>query len=206
MPSKAKSVTLTNPKGTTRSPGSPITLGAIEVSGIDFSFASGFAKTNTICSFGLSLSPGGSCSVPLSFQATNAGVLSGTLQIEHNGTNSPIIVNLQGKGVLGKLGFAPHSVTFPKTPVGTQSAKQRTVTLTNNNGVPISLVKISLDGFNPDDFSETTTCSKTLSNKSKCSITVTFSPSTTGQRTAILNISAGATPNPIAVKLSGSGG
>ena len=204
-PSKPKSVILSNPKNDPRS----IVLGQITLSGINFSSPSiAQASTPSTCSKDLSLAPGSSCQISVVFSAINTGNLTGTLKVEHNGLNNPVIVNLRGKGVLGKIGHSPSSIRFPKTTVGTISSKSPVVTLSNpsSNKVPLSVVDLSLTGKNPAEFTATSYCGSEIPAGKKCTITTTFTPAQAGNRSAILKIAVGATPSPITINLSGTGG
>jgi hypothetical protein len=78
--------------------------------------------------------------------------------------------------------FSPSSLTFPAQNVGTTSASQ-TVTATNTSGASFlvnSAAVHSLDFTVVDD-----QCSGlTIANGASCAVSITFSPSTTGTRTA----------------------
>src|SRR3954464_12734904 len=78
--------------------------------------------------------------------------------------------------------FSPSSLTFPAQNVGTTSASQ-TVTATNTSGASFlvnSAAVHSLDFTVVDD-----QCSGlTLANGASCAVSITFSPTTTGTRTA----------------------
>src|SRR3954463_3684672 len=78
--------------------------------------------------------------------------------------------------------FSPSSLTFPAQNVGTTSASQ-TVTATNTSGASFlvnSAAVHSLDFTVVDD-----QCSGlTIANGASCAVSITFSPTTTGTRTA----------------------
>ena len=77
------------------------------------------------------------------------------------------------------------------------------VTLANIGTLQISPV-ISVQGSNANDFSLITSCVLQLAPQSSCSISVIFTPSAVGPRSAILNVAyEGA--NPETVQLSGTG-
>ncbi|HEV2378441.1 MAG TPA: alkaline phosphatase family protein [Terriglobia bacterium] len=90
--------------------------------------------------------------------------------------------------------------------VGTPSASM-TVALTNFNKSAMAITSITASG----DFSETNNCPSTLTgwtegtNNPQCTITVTFTPTATGQRTGSLTMVDGDSSSPQVVSLSGVG-
>ncbi len=94
------------------------------------------------------------------------------------------------------------NINFGSLSVGT-SSPPIPVTLSNIGAVQISPV-ISLQGANTGDFSLATNCSNFLEAQSNCSISVTFTPTASGARSAVLNIAYGGA-NPETVQLSGTG-
>jgi hypothetical protein len=81
--------------------------------------------------------------------------------------------------------LTPSSVAFGQQQVSTSSSGQ-TVTLTNTGGATLNIASIAFTGTNAADFSKTTTCGATLAGSASCTITVTFTPGSTGQRSASL--------------------
>jgi hypothetical protein len=100
--------------------------------------------------------------------------------------------------------LAPSSLTFAAQAVGTTSAGQN-VTLTNNQSATLNITKIFGSGADPGDFGVSSNCGSTLAAGSSCTITVTFKPTTTGARTATLNVSDDASNSPQQVSLTGTG-
>lgn len=66
--------------------------------------------------------------------------------------------------------------------------KPATVILTNNQSKSLTITSITLGGTDPGDFSETSNCGTSRKAKAECTITVTFTPTVTGARTATLSI------------------
>ena len=87
--------------------------------------------------------------------------------------------------------------------VGTNSAAKN-VTLTNNLATTLA-ISIMFTGAYPGDFSESDTCSGSVVAGSACTITVTFSPTAKGARTASLNVVDSANNSPQTVALTGTG-
>jgi hypothetical protein len=109
-------------------------------------------------------------------------------------------------GVLEGIAINPTGLVFPPQTQGTTSQSQ---TLTLVSGVsPVTITSISLAGANSGDFAiVTNTCGATLAANSQCTITVDFTPSATGNRSAFLSIVddvAGQLPQSLVASLSGS--
>jgi ASPM-SPD-2-Hydin domain-containing protein len=95
-------------------------------------------------------------------------------------------------------------LAFGNQVVGTTSAGQD-VELENSGGATLTISTITISGPNPGNFSKTTTCGATLAANSSCTITIRFTPSVTGQRSAILTVTNNATPAQQSVDLNGTG-
>ncbi|NNJ12165.1 choice-of-anchor D domain-containing protein [Chloroflexales bacterium ZM16-3] len=180
----AQQVTLTNSGDAT------LTISSIAASG-------DFAPTTTC---GATLAAGASCSVSVTFTPTATGTRSGTLTISDDATGSPHSVSLSGTGIAPAVSLSASSLSFGSQRVGTTSAAQQ-ITLTNNGGASLTIASIVASG----DFARTTTCGATLAAGASCTISVTFTPPTTGSRSGTLTISSNATGSPHSVSLSGAG-
>jgi hypothetical protein len=97
----------------------------------------------------------------------------------------------------------PTSLVFGSQPVGTTSATQ-TVTVSNTGSVPLTVSGISATGPDAATFAQTSTCVGTVSVGQSCTVSVTFTPTSTGAKTASLSLSSDAATNPV-VTLSGTG-
>ncbi|HXH48546.1 MAG TPA: alpha/beta fold hydrolase [Terriglobia bacterium] len=102
--------------------------------------------------------------------------------------------------------FLPTSITFAEQAVGTASAPE-SITLTNVGDASLSISGISLTGADPTDFSSSAdTCSgATITPNGSCTVSVTFTPSAIGTRTASLAITDNASTSPETVSLTGTG-
>jgi hypothetical protein len=182
-PSPAKTATLTNNLPT-----------ALAVSSIT---ASGnYTQTNTCAT---SVAAGGTCTISVTFTPTATGSSTGTLTITDAASNSPQSVSLTGSGVV-QASASPASLSFGNQVVGFASAV-KTVTLTNNLETALSISSIAVSG----DYSQTNTCGTLLASETTCTVSVTFTPTTTGSRTGTLTISDGANNSPQTVSLTGNG-
>lgn len=79
------------------------------------------------------------------------------------------------------------SLTFGSQNVGTSSSPQA-VTLSNTGNASLSVTSISISGPDASDFSESKTCGASVAAGANCTITVTFTPSTTGSLSASVTI------------------
>jgi len=97
--------------------------------------------------------------------------------------------------------LTPASATYQAQKAGTTSTA-KTFTLTNNQTVSLTSIAISTTG----DFAVSgKTCGTSLAAESKCTVSVTFTPTTTGKRTGKLSVKDGASNSPQTVSLSGTG-
>jgi hypothetical protein len=101
------------------------------------------------------------------------------------------------------VGLSPSSLNFGNQNVGTTSAPQ-IVTLTNTGNENLNVTGVSITGTNSHDFAETNNCSRLIPNAT-CTISVTFTPSLTGNETANVSITDNATDSPQLVSLAGVG-
>jgi len=139
-----------------------------------------FSQTNN-CS--AAIAPGGACTILVSFTPTATGPAGGTLTINDNaGTQT---VNLSGTGgsVAPTVTVAPAALLFPEQLLNVKSAAQ-VVTITNTGTNSVSSTGVTLTG----DFAETTTCTASLPAGKKCTVTVTFTPTSAGTQTGTLTI------------------
>lgn len=101
---------------------------------------------------------------------------------------------------LDTVSWSPAYLTFLKRTVGTTSAA-KVITLTNRQKVALTGISIAAFG----DFSETNTCPSSLAVNAKCTISVTFTPSATGQRTGAVVVSDSGSGGPQTIELTGTG-
>ena len=83
---------------------------------------------------------------------------------------------------------------------GTTSAAQ-SLTLTNTGSAPLTISSIAING----DFAQTNACGTSVAAGASCTITVTFTPTAAGTRSAMVTITDNATDSPHTVALSGTG-
>jgi hypothetical protein len=165
---------------------------------------SGFTSSqsfNYTTNCGSTLAVNASCEVFVTFAPAAAFGYGGTLTANTNAQNGPLMVQLSGTGT--NLLVSPLSVNFENQAVGTSSAPA-TVTLTNESSTqPVNIGPIDITGERKD-FSETTNCTQNILPGTSCTISVTFTPSVKGARSASLPINMGAL-GVETVALSGTG-
>ncbi len=70
----------------------------------------------------------------------------------------------------------------------TATGPVRPVTLSNLGSKPLSGIVIKFSGKDAHDFRQTNDCGEKLAGKAKCTINVTFAPTTRGQKSADLEV------------------
>jgi len=180
----------------------PVTLsntGSAALTITSITTGSDFAQTNNCAG---SVAASGSCTINVTFTPTVPGPRKGMVTINDNAAGSPHIVIVTGVGMAA--GLAPSSLTFASQNVGTSSSLQM-VTLSNAGSGVMHIWQMAITGANASDFAKTTTCGSTLAAGTKCTISVTFTPSAGGTRSASLLVSNDGGGGPQAVALSGTG-
>ncbi len=86
--------------------------------------------------------------------------------------------------------------------VGTSTARNITLSAPESN---VTINGITVTGANAGDFTQTNTCGAKVLHRQHCTITVSFTPTAIGSRTATLTISDSAPTSPQTVVLSGRG-
>jgi VCBS repeat protein/centrosomal CEP192-like protein/FG-GAP repeat protein len=99
------------------------------------------------------------------------------------------------------VSVSPLNVNYGEVTVGAKKAE--TVILTNDQSTSLSISGVTVAGSDPGDFPAKSTCGTSRKAGWDCTITVTFTPTATGARTATLNIKDAAGTQ--IVQLSGTG-
>jgi sugar lactone lactonase YvrE len=175
-----------------------LTITAINIAG---SNSSDFNQSNNCPLSPNTLAAGASCQVSATFSPAASGPRKSAIKISDSSGDSHFIL-LTGDGTA--VGLSPASLSFPSQSVGTSGTPQ-TVTLSNLGSSPMNIWQMALQGPNAADFSKSSTCGNTLAAGSNCGITVTFTPSAAGTRSARLLISDDGGGSPQSVSLSGTG-
>jgi hypothetical protein len=158
-----------------------------------------FGQTNNCPA---TLAVGENCEIQVTFTPTDYGTVKGTLSVTDNAKHSPQKVALSGTGTAVVL--SPTEIDFGRQKVGTSSVPVP-VTLSNLGTSSLSITLIAIKGADPSDFSQTNTCGTNVPPQSKCTITVTFTPTAKGSRSANVSITDNDPTSPQTVPLSGDG-
>jgi phospholipase C len=187
-------VTLTN-KGS-----SPLTISNIQIGG---EFGSQYSQTNNCVG---TISAGGKCTLTTNFKPTVSGFIPAPLTITSNDPLSPEILYLQGQGTQITV---PAAITLPNTSLG--STTTQNVTVHNSGTTTITFGGFSTTCWNAtvgicSYFSQTNNCGGSLSGGQSCTVTISFTPQTTGTMAGNLLVSdSDAGTSPQSVVLNGSG-
>jgi hypothetical protein len=181
-------------------PGGTLTISGMTLSGTD---AADFSE-NHACDSAVLAAAGGTCSFTVTFKPSAVGKRTASLKIAENGGASPISVTLSGSGTYVTL--SPSPLAFGSATVGTSQALP--VTLTNNNpSAAVAVTSATMSGTDAKDFTTQlgASCSSVPANGGTCTITVTFKPSKTGARVALMTVKDNDPGSPQLDNVSGTG-
>ncbi len=156
---------------------------------------------------------GDSTLVTVSFTPTSAGSASGNITFAHNGINNPTIVSVVGNGVTPPtppitptpapvISVSVSSLTLDSTAVG--SVSQRTFVV-SNTGAAVLTFTPSLSGADPSQFVVAPSAGASVSPGNSQVVTVIFTPTSVGNKSAVISLTNNASAGPTAVSLSGQG-
>jgi hypothetical protein len=215
--SAAMSATLTNTSTTTA-----LTISSVTITGTN---GDDFTKATGTGACGSSLAANTSCNIYATFTPSLVGAESATLGVNDNATGSPQTAALTGTGtapLVPVASLSPTTLAFGNQAVNTTSAAM-TTTLSNTGTGPLSISSIYLNEPSEDDgvvkgphaqaitissspdYSATTTCGATLAAGATCTISVTFTPESTGSLPGTLSVSDNAAGSPQTASLTGTG-
>jgi hypothetical protein len=158
-----------------------LSTGALSVA-LSGSGASQFSLTTSMCT-GAVLAAGATCTVGVRFVPTSAGDKTATLTIAGTPGGS-VAIPLSGAGIAGAiLSFSPTSHDFGSVRVGARS-NTRSFVLTNSGTVDSGLLSVSLSGG--AEYQLISNGCVTLPPGGSCTISLLFSPTSTGSKTATL--------------------
>jgi len=162
-----------------------------------------FAQTNTCPVSPATLAPGTECSVSVTFTPTTPGTRTGWVGFADTAPSSPQFVGLAGAAT--DISLSTAVLKYLNQVVGTPSAPQ-TVTVTNVGSAAVNFIGsgIVIGGANPSDFTiSNNTCGSTLAGNAECTVSVDFTPTADGTRTAILELNDDSGASPQTVGLGG---
>ena len=171
-----------------------LTVSGSAISGAD---AADFTIVNDNCG---TVNPAGSCTIDIRFTPGSRGVKTAQLVVTHDGAGGST-TDLSGTAT------GPVITATTPTPFSSQVTVQtaaKTVTVGNTGDANLTVGAVTLGGANPADFRIVTNGCTTVAPGGTCPIGVAFRPTTTGTRTATLNI-ANNTGVTTVVNLTGTG-
>ncbi|MGH9596506.1 MAG: choice-of-anchor D domain-containing protein, partial [Edaphobacter sp.] len=183
----------TLPLQITNTASTPATINSIAATG-------DYAVTGTCPAPGNTLAPNTSCTEQITFAPTQTGLRPGVLAVNTSLTSLALNVPLTGIGIQSHLQVAPSALNFGSIAIG--ASANQTLTLTNTGTAPVNNLALSLTG----DYAITVPCASTvLAPNASCIITLTFTPTTLGQRNGNLTIASSDANSPTQVPLTGTG-
>ncbi len=196
--SAARAITVTN-SGT-----APLSVSGVTLGGTD---AGEFVITNNLCASPVTVSPGFSCEIFVAFAPTSAGSKTATVTISHNAAGSPSVLTLTGTGLTpAPVASVSGALAFGNQTTATTSATQA-ITLTNTGTADLVVPAggVALTGTNANQFAIAGNTCTTIAPAANCTVTVQFSPTTAGAKTASVSIAHNAVGSPTLVGLTGTG-
>jgi hypothetical protein len=125
----------------------------------------------------------------------------------HTGNGNAFVTKISGSGLAPFVSCSPTGLTFGAQNVGATSAAQ-TVTVTNIGTASLTVSSVAVGGADASDFatSADTCAAATVTPNDTCMVSVTFTPSAAGSRTASLIFTDNASNSPQTLSLTGTGG
>ena len=170
--SSAQSIQLKN-SGTAN-----LTISSATVSGAGFS-ASGLT-------FPLTLTPGQSGNLSVSYAPSAAGASNGAISVVSTAPNSPATVALAGTAVAASytMSLSPASVSFGNVNVGSTATQSVTLSNTGNSSITISQLVPSGSGVSISGL----TAGATIAPSQSAALTLSYTPTASGAMTGGLSV------------------
>jgi hypothetical protein len=181
----------------------------LSLSGISITGAStGEFSESDNCGAPTVLAPSKSCTISVIFTPTASGLQQATLTATDNAPGTPQLVQLSGVGAAPPppspaVTLRPSSISFPTITQGTSSAPA-TVTVMNSGNAALHITSVVVGGNNSNDFSSTNNCVGTFTAGNGCTISVTFAPLASGERTETITLTDDASNSPQIINVSGN--
>jgi len=147
----------------------------LNITGISITDSSEFSQTNDCGTPPVTLSPGDSCTVDVTFMPSSAGDKSANLGITSNDPDEPTInVTLNGTAIASNPEISvAESIDFGAVTIGETSSVS--VSIGNNGNADLNITGISISGTDGAEFSQTNDCA-IVSPGASCTVDVTFKP------------------------------
>jgi hypothetical protein len=165
---------------------------------------SDFAILSDSC-LGNTIPPGTNCTISVAFTPTTTGTNTAQLVIQSDMMGGPLVVPMSGVGLAPSpiVCLSGNSLSFGGIGLGSTSAVQ-SVTITNCGTAALFITNIVVSGTATSDY--IVACSSTnISPGGTYTFGVSFAPSASGLRSAVLTIEDSATSGANTVTLTGTG-
>ncbi len=168
--------------------------------------ASSFSINGGGCE-GFNIGTGNTCQIYIQFNPTSAGVKNAELEIDNDGTQTPLLVSLTGQGLNGPaLTVTPVQAKYGYVILGSRASQ--TFTLSNTGDAPLQVQGVILIAGSPEAFpiSNDGCSGQQIAPGSSCQVTVGFIPIAAGAKDAsLLLITNASNPGVATIGLSGTG-
>ncbi|WP_348269121.1 choice-of-anchor D domain-containing protein [Edaphobacter paludis] len=185
--------TTTLPLTVTNTSSAPAIFNGISVTG-------DYTLSGTCPAPGGALAAAAICTIDAAFTPTQSGPRIGTIKVASSLSTLPLTVQLTGVGAQSHLQANLASLDFGSIFLGTSA--DLTLTLSNSGNIPITNLALALTG----DYVVTNPCAiTTLNAGASCSITLAFTPATSGVRAGTLTVTSSDVNSPMKLPLTGTG-
>lgn len=152
------------------------------------------------------LAPNASCLITVTFTPAKAGSRNATLTVYDNASTGSSTASMTGSGSAPTAKLIPATDSFGNQKAGTTSnAKVSTLTNTSTTGAILNVTSFTISGTNAKDFAQTNTCPATLAPNATCTISVTFTPDSTGSQSATVTVKTNTSTGSSTISLTGTG-
>jgi len=141
----------------------------------------------------------GTCPLAIASTSPVSGARSGTFTILKNAGTLLQTATVSAQTVAPAVSWSPAYVSFGSEYLGVTATQN--VTLTNTGTADLTISQMSVTSV----FAQTNTCGTTVPAGGSCAISVSFTPTTTGNFVGVLTIVDNAANSPQSFKLGGSG-
>ena len=142
------------------------------------------------CLLAAAVPAGGSCTIAIRFTPLQTGETDALLTVSETGFGAESVsTRISGIGGEPALKIDPAGIDFPEVEVGRSSVELQ-VDVLNIAYLPVTLTRFDVTGAHADDFELTSNnCyARPVNPRAACSVGITFTPSDSGRRTALLEL------------------
>src|SRR5271156_2748698 len=144
---------------------------------------------------------GQSSTIQLQFAPKSTAVISGSLTILSDASNSPMEISITGTGTQQELAATPATAAFGSVTTGTSNSQ--TISLTNGGTATVTISSVTVSGAG---FSTTgMTAPGTIAAGKAATFNAVFGPSSAGSVTGSITVVSNAPTSPLTISLSGTG-